>query len=98
MSVIEASRSGKKQGNFGELNLEASLEPCRLLLLAGSLSTSKLAIHINLILVDEAPWTQRPWGKLPFLPLPLGGAGCNNKSLYVFLFLCLLHIYVFMRS
>ena len=25
------------------------------------------------MLVDEAPLTPRPWGKLPPLPLPLGG-------------------------
>ena len=32
VSVIEASRRGRKQGNLGELNLEALLEPCALLL------------------------------------------------------------------
>ena len=36
VSVIEASRKGKKQGNLGELNLEVKLEPNRLLLLGGS--------------------------------------------------------------
>ena len=44
MSVIEASRRGRKQGNLGELNLEALLEPSRLLLLGGSLYSSKEAI------------------------------------------------------
>ena len=73
MTVFEASRRGKKQGNLAELNLEALLEPCRLLLLGDSLNTSKEATNNLLILVDDAPWTQRPWGKLPPLPLPLGG-------------------------
>ena len=40
MSLIKASRRGRKQVNLGELNLEALLEPCRLLLLGGSLNTS----------------------------------------------------------
>ena len=47
VSVIESSRRGRKQGNLGELNLEALLEPCRLLLLGGSLNTSKKAINKN---------------------------------------------------
>ena len=74
MSVIEASRRGRKQGNLGELNLEALLEPCRLLLLGGSLYTSKETIKRFLILVDVAPWTLRAWGKLHYsAPSPLGG-------------------------
>ena len=47
MSVIKGSRRGKKQGNLEELNLEALLEPFRLLLLGGSLSTAKYAIYKN---------------------------------------------------
>ena len=47
MSLIEASRRGKKQWNLGELNLEAFFEPCRVLLLRGSLNTSKEAINRN---------------------------------------------------
>ena len=39
MSVIEASRGVRKQGNLGELN--QLLETCRLLLLGGFLNTSK---------------------------------------------------------
>ena len=39
LSVIKASRS-RKEGKLGEPNLEALLEPCRLLLLGGSLKTS----------------------------------------------------------
>ena len=35
------------EGNLGELNLEVRLEPCRLLLLGGSLDTSKEAITQN---------------------------------------------------
>ena len=72
MSVMKASRRGRKQGIVAELNLEALLEPCRLLLLGGSLNTTEEAIKKILILVDEAPWTLRPWSKLPPLPLPLG--------------------------
>ena len=46
--MIEASRRGRRQGNLGGLNLEALLEPCRLLLLVGgSLNQSKEAININ---------------------------------------------------
>ena len=45
MSVTEARRRGRKLGNLGELNLEALLEPCRLLLLGGSFNTSKEAIN-----------------------------------------------------
>ena len=47
MSVIEASRRGRKQRNLGEMNLEALLEPCRLLLLGGSSNTCKEAINKN---------------------------------------------------
>ena len=47
MSVIKASRRGRKQDNLGELNLEALFEPCRLLLLGGSLNTSNKAITKN---------------------------------------------------
>ena len=47
VSVIKASRRGRKQGNLGELNLEALLEPCRLLLLGGYLNTTKEAINKN---------------------------------------------------
>ena len=45
MSVMEASRKGRKQGNLEEMNLEALLEPCRQLLLGGSFKTSKKAIN-----------------------------------------------------
>ena len=45
MSVIEANRRGRKQENLGEINLEALLESFRLLLLRGSLNTSKEAIN-----------------------------------------------------
>ena len=41
MSVMEASRRGRKQGKLGELNLEALLEPCRLLLLGGFLNMQR---------------------------------------------------------
>ena len=48
MSVIEhKGRRGRKQGNLWELNLESFLEPCRLLLLGGSLNTSKEALNKN---------------------------------------------------
>ena len=48
MSVIEQKgRRGRKQGNLWELNLEAFLEPCRLLLLGGSLNTPKEALNKN---------------------------------------------------
>ena len=47
MSVIEASRRGKKQGNLEKQNLEALLEHCRLLLLGGFLDLSKVAINKN---------------------------------------------------
>ena len=46
-SVIEARRRGRKQGNLEELNLEAPLEPCGLLLLRGFLNTSKEAMNEN---------------------------------------------------
>ena len=45
MSVIEASRGGRKQRSLGEMNLEALLETGRLLLLGGYLNTSKEAIN-----------------------------------------------------
>ena len=48
MSVMEGSRRGRKQGNVGKLNLEAILEPCRLLPLGGSLDTSKEGINKKL--------------------------------------------------
>ena len=48
VSVIEQKGTrGRKQGNLWELNLEAFLEPCRLLLLGGSLNTSKEALNEN---------------------------------------------------
>ena len=47
VSVIVASRRDRKQMNLVELNLEALLEPCRLLLLRGSLNISKEAIQEN---------------------------------------------------
>ena len=46
-NYMEVSRRGRKQGNLGELNLEALLEPCRLLVLGGSLNTSKEVINKN---------------------------------------------------
>ena len=45
VSVIEVSRRGRKQGDLGEMNLDALLEPCRLLLLGGSLNTTKEGIN-----------------------------------------------------
>ena len=72
MSVIERAEMEEVRESV-ELNLEALLEHCRPLLLGGSLNTFKVAITKNLILVDEDPWTLRPWGKLPPLSLPLGG-------------------------
>ena len=48
VSVDEASKRGRNKGNLGELNLEALLEPCMLLLLGGSLNTSKEAINKNI--------------------------------------------------
>ena len=48
VSAIEhKGRRGRKQGNLWELNLEAFLEPCRLLLLGGSLNTPKEALNKN---------------------------------------------------
>ena len=47
MSVIVASRMGRKQGNLGELNLKALLEPCRLVPLGGFVNTSKEATNTN---------------------------------------------------
>ena len=47
MSVIEVSRRGRKQGNPEKLNLEALLEPYRLLLSGVSSSTFKEAINEN---------------------------------------------------
>ena len=41
VSVIEASKRGRKQGHLGKLNVESLLEPCRLLLLGRSFNTSK---------------------------------------------------------
>ena len=52
--VIAANRKGRKQGNLGELNLEALFERCRLLLLGDSWNTSIEAINKILILVDLA--------------------------------------------
>ena len=46
-SVIEASRRGRKHRNLKELNLEALLEHCRLLLLGGSLNVFKEVINEN---------------------------------------------------
>ena len=40
VSVLEASRGGRKQGFLWELDLETLLEPCRLLLLGDSLNSS----------------------------------------------------------
>ena len=45
VSVIEASRRGRTKGNLGKLNLQALLEPCRLLLSRGSFNTSKDTIN-----------------------------------------------------
>ena len=45
VSVIKGSSRGRNQGNLKELNLEALLEPCNLLLLGGSFNTSKEAIN-----------------------------------------------------
>ena len=47
-----------------------------------SLNTSKEAMTKILILVDEAPWRLRPWGKLPPLPLPLGGPALGHWARY----------------
>ena len=47
MFVVESSRWGIEQENLGELNLEALLEPYRLLLSRGSLNTTKEAINKN---------------------------------------------------
>ena len=43
--MIEVSLSARRQGNLEEVNMGALVEPCRLLLLEGSLSTSKEAIN-----------------------------------------------------
>ena len=45
MSVIEASRKGRKQGNLEKLNPKALLETFRLILLGGSLNKSKEAMN-----------------------------------------------------
>ena len=42
-----SQQMGRKQGNLEKLNLEAFLEPCRLLLFRGSLNTSKKDINKN---------------------------------------------------
>ena len=55
MSVIEASRRCRKQGNLGGLNLEALLDPCRLLLFGGSWNTSNEAIDEHFDIGCEAP-------------------------------------------
>ena len=47
LSEIGASRKDRKQGNLGELNLEALLEPCGLLLRGGSLNIFKEIINEN---------------------------------------------------
>ena len=47
VSVIGASRRTRKEGNLGELNLEALLEPFMQLLLGGSFNTSDEAINEN---------------------------------------------------
>ena len=47
MSVIEESRTGRKQENLGKLNVEALLEHCRLRLLGYSLNTSREAMNKN---------------------------------------------------
>ena len=78
-SAIEASRRGKKQGNLRELNLEALLDPCRLLLSGGFLFTSNKTKN-NFDLDDEAPWSLRPKGKLPPLPLPHGGPAKDSSK------------------
>ena len=77
MSVIDESKKGKKARESGELNLVGLLEPIRLLLLGGSLNTSKEAIIKIFMLFDEPHWTLRPWGNFPPLPLPLGGLECS---------------------
>ena len=77
LSVIEPKgRRGRKQRNLGALS-----EPCRLLLLGGSLNTSNEALKTILMLIDEAPGTLRPWDKLPPLPLPLRGPVPPNKKI-----------------
>ena len=68
MFVMEANGRGRKQGNLEELNLEALSEPCRLLLLASSLNTSKEAIKKILISIDKAPWILSPGANCPFYP------------------------------
>ena len=76
-----SEQKGENARELGKLNLEALIEPYRLFLLGGSLNTSKEAMTKILILADEAPWSLRPWGKLPPLPLPLGGPDysvCSN--------------------
>ena len=47
MSEIEESRRGRKQGDLGELNLEALQEPCKLPLVGGFLNTAKVAMNEN---------------------------------------------------
>ena len=59
MLVIEASRKGRKQGNLGELYLEAHSEPCWLHLLGGSFTTSKEAI----IKSFDISWTPKALGQ-----------------------------------
>ena len=51
-------RSEQKGQKVRDLNLEALLEPCKLLLLRYSLNTSKEAINKILILVDEAEFLE----------------------------------------
>ena len=69
MSVIgQKGRRDKKQGNLEKLNLEAHLGPCRLLLLKGSLNTSKEAMNKNLL---RPPGTWGPEANFPSATRPL---------------------------
>ena len=72
MSVIEASRGGRKQWNLGKLNLEALSERRRLSQLEGFLNTSREAINKDFDISLLGPLDPKAREKLPPLPLPLG--------------------------
>ena len=87
VSMIEASRRGRKQRNLGKLNLEAFLEPCWLLL-GGSLNASKEAVNRNFDIswwglletealgqtAPSAPPSRQPCSQLELLGAFLDGA------------------------
>ena len=63
-----SEQKGQKAMESRELNLEAVLEPCRLILVGDSLNTSKEAVNKILVLVDEPPRPQGPRANCPLCP------------------------------